>query len=123
MISIDKAELLELVFDHYGLRMPSGKGKILCPVHTEDRPSAVVDPTTGKWRCFACHQHGDGIDLISAREGVDFVRASSIAEGILNESGRDLRVGISGQSSDGVSRRSRDQRRRRKYVPSWLREA
>lgn len=123
MISTDKAELLELVFDHYGLVMPRGKGKILCPVHSEDRPSAVVDPTTGKWRCFACHQHGDAIDLISAREGVDFVGAATIAEGILNESGRDLRVGTGGKSRSGVSRGSRDKRGSRKYVPSWLREA
>lgn len=123
MIDADKAELLELVFDHYGLRMPRGRGKILCPVHTEDRPSAVVDPTTGKWRCFACHQHGDALDLISVREGVDFVSATAIAEGILNESGRDIRISAGGQSSTGVSRSSRDQHRSRKYVPSWIREA
>lgn len=120
-IDVDKSALLVLAFEHYGLRTPSGRGKILCPVHDEDRPSAVVDMTTGKWRCFACHAHGDAIDLIQLKEGVSFSEAATIAEGLLDQSSGSLRSGAGGKSSTGLSGSSRNKRTSRKYVPSWLR--
>lgn len=118
-----KAGLLEAVFEHYGFDWPAGQRKILCPVHDEDRPSAVVNPATGKWRCFACMKHGDAYDLIQIRENVSFGDAVKFAEGVLNASGSDLRAGVGGKSGRGVSGGSRDRRKSRKYVPSWIREA
>jgi DNA primase len=120
-MNVDKGELLAIVFDRYGLRYPSARGKILCPAHSEDRPSAVVDMVTGKWRCFACHVKGDALDLIQLKEGVSFSEATAIAEGLLNESGGSLRSGTGGQSSAGLFGSTRDKRASRKYVPSWLR--
>lgn len=118
----DKAEVLNAVFEYYGINAPSMRGKVLCPVHSEDRPSAVVDMSTGKWRCFACHAHGDALDIIQHREGVGYQDATRIAERILDESGRDVRAISSWQSSGRVSGRTRDRSSSRKYVPSWLRE-
>lgn len=122
MMTLDKGELLAAAFEHYGIRFPSSRGKILCPAHNEDRPSAVVDMVTGKWRCFACHAKGDALDLIQLKEGVSFSEATTIAEGLLNASSGSIRSGISGKSSRGVSGSSRDKRQSRRYVPSWLRQ-
>src|SRR6056300_899884 len=107
MTEMDKATLLELVFEHYDMTMPSSRRKILCPVHSEDRPSAVVDPESGRWHCFACQEKGDGLDIIQHKESVSFTDAVKIAEGLLNSSGREVRASSSRQSSSRVSRGSR----------------
>lgn len=120
-MTIDKGALLEAVFEHYGISSPSQRGKILCPVHDERKASAVVDMNTGKWRCFACHAHGDAIDLIQAKEGVSFSEATAIAERLLNQNGGSLRGGTGGESGTGLFGSSRNKRNSRKYVPTWLR--
>lgn len=119
----EKAQLLEVIFEYYNLPFPSSSRKILCPVHDEDNPSAVVNPDTGKWKCFACQQSGDAYDLIQIRENVSFSDAVQFATRVLDASGRDIRGGSGGKSGRGVSGGTRDRRESRRYVPSWLRQA
>lgn len=118
---VDRAHLLAVVFDHYGYEMPISRRKILCPVHVEDRPSAVVDPDQGKWTCFACMERGDGFDIIRIKESVGFSDAVKIAEGLLDSSQREVRESSSRKPSRGVSRGSRNSSAGGSYVPSWVR--
>src|SRR6185312_3594500 len=53
----------------------TGRLKILCPVHSENRPSAVIDLDANRWSCFGCGEHGDAIDLVRLIEGVEFAEA------------------------------------------------
>lgn len=47
----------------------------LCPVHNEKTPSFYVNPIKGFYHCFGCGVHGDAIDWVMRRGGLDFVEA------------------------------------------------
>lgn len=51
--------------DHWGL----------CPFHNERSPSFTVNEEKGFGHCFGCGWHGDAIDWIRARFGLDFAEA------------------------------------------------
>lgn len=121
MVIQDKPLLLEVVLEHYGIDVPSSRKKVCCPVHDESRPSAVIDPITGSWKCFACQESGDAYDLIQFKEKVGFADAVRIAEEIFDRSEHDLPSELGGQSSRGVSTRSRNRSGSRRYKPSWIR--
>lgn len=64
---------------------PSGKEwKTLCPLHQETSPSFTVYPD-GRFHCFGCGEHGDGLAFLQKLEGLTFARA-------LEEAGRRLGV-------------------------------
>jgi DNA primase len=46
-----------------------------CPFHADRRPSFLVDEHDGHFHCFACHAHGDVLDFLIRREGLDFRQA------------------------------------------------
>ena len=117
----DKPILLEVVLEHYGIDVPTSRRKVCCPVHDESRPSAVIDPNTGQWKCFACQASGDGYDIIQQKENVSFQDAIEIAQRILDNSSRDISGSTAGKFGSGVSRKSGNKPASRKYVPSWVR--
>lgn len=116
----DKVQLLESVFAHYGLSLPSSRRKILCPVHDEKVPSAIASPDRGSWHCFACQKEGDGYDIIQLRESIGFVDAVKFADQFLDRSGSTVQRSLSWKSSSGVSGGSGDRRERIRYRPSWM---
>lgn len=78
------------VLEHYtGAVIPergSGWTQIHCPVHDEQRPSASYNEDLGKVHCFGCTFHGDALDLIKVKEGVeDYSEQVKIAEAITGE--------------------------------------
>lgn len=74
----ERADMVAIV-EGYGIRLKkSGKGfSGLCPFHNEKSPSFYIDPEKKVYRCFACQEHGDFIDLIMKLEKVDFKEAVS----------------------------------------------
>ena len=56
---------------------PSGTDRLsgCCPFHDDQQPSFMVDEGDQHFHCFGCHAHGDVIDFVMRREGVDFRRA------------------------------------------------
>ena len=120
----ERVELLQAVFDHYGLKYPSksGQSSILCPVHDDRRPSASVNTTSGLWTCYACGVSGDGFTIIEQREGVGFADANKIAKGILGRSDFGVRGGVSRLPSGAVHRKQgAGSSPGSAYVPPWSR--
>jgi len=117
-----KAELLEAVFDYYGLTYPNGYGQrtIKCPVHDDANASATVNTTEGVWFCFACQAGGDAYNLIMEREGMGFTDAAALAESLLDRGVSPVSRRSGGKSSRGVSRGKGDRSRRSVYRPSWM---
>ena len=118
-----RAELLESVFDYYDLKYPMGSGdrKIRCPVHDEKNPSASLNTDSGVFLCFACGAKGSGIDIVMAREGLDYVGAVDFIDKHIAGKGGTVRSELRGKPRGGVHGGSRDRKSSSRYVPSWLR--
>lgn len=56
---------------------PAGSGRLIgcCPFHADREPSFMVDQRDQHFHCFACQAHGDVIDFVMRREGLDFRQA------------------------------------------------
>ncbi len=48
---------------------------VFCPLHEERTPSCKIYVKSNDFWCFGCNKGGDTIDLIMARDEVDFVTA------------------------------------------------
>lgn len=83
---------LSAILEHYGARVPTRRGwfSMKCPFHDDTHNSASANIDEGVFCCFACQVKGDGFSLIMTKEGVQFREALSIAERILNASGKVL---------------------------------
>lgn len=118
------SEALQAVFDHYDLRWPNGstgQRTVKCPVHDDAHASATVNMEKGLFHCFACGAGGSAADLVMAREGLEYVGAVRYIEEVVGFSDSGVRTGVRRKPSRGVHGKARGQRR--KYVPSWLRNA
>lgn len=56
----------------------------LCPFHNEKRPSFIVSPGRGTYKCFSCKAHGDGIAFVMNKEGLSFEEAVKKIAGYYN---------------------------------------
>jgi len=80
------------ILEYYGGTVPTRRGwvKMHCPFHDDTHSSATVSVDEGAFCCFACQVKGNGYTIIMKREGVDFVKALDIAQGIFDQSGQVL---------------------------------
>lgn len=65
--------ILDLV--DYSRRSGSNMYTIHCPLHEERTPSCKIYVNSNDFWCFGCNRGGDTIDLVMARDEVDFVTA------------------------------------------------
>jgi len=79
---MSKGELLRNYLEERGVRLPFGFGyrKVSCfnkEAHPRgDRnPSASVNLTTGKYKCFSCGLAGDVFDLMKHESGLSYRQA------------------------------------------------
>lgn len=81
------------VLQHYGavLRRTTGQVTIKCPFHNDSHASASFNTRDNLFNCFACGMHGNSIQIIAKKEGVDIHEARSIAEGITGQSHSEVR--------------------------------
>lgn len=71
--SIKLALPIGLVLESRGVRLRRGRGP--CPIcGTSDRSSAF-STRDGRWRCFACNEHGDVVDLVAKLDQVSLREA------------------------------------------------
>lgn len=52
----------------------------LCPFHNESTPSFTVNDRKGFFHCFGCSAHGDAIEFVRQRQGLDFKAAVELLE-------------------------------------------
>lgn len=75
------------ILGHYGLLdklkpQRSGKGLVgLCPFHQERRGSFHASLSKNAWYCFGCGRHGNILDFVAAKEGVDIRQAGLLIQG------------------------------------------
>ncbi len=111
------------VLEHYGFTVPTNRGgwvTVRCAFHNDKVKSARLNIDNGGFRCFACEMSGDVYSLIMKKEGVTYVKALEIAEGITGESNRELRK--KPRRGGSVSGESRYNQRDSTYVPPRLRK-
>ncbi|MCW5581166.1 MAG: hypothetical protein KIS72_07490 [Luteimonas sp.] len=53
----------------------------LCPFHAERTPSFTIHDQRGFYHCFGCGAHGDAIDWLRHRDGLDFAAALDRLDG------------------------------------------
>ena len=65
------------VADHLGIKYGSRGAwrKALCFIHEDHTPSLGINPSTGKWKCFACNEGGNHIALVMKHEGITYPEA------------------------------------------------
>lgn len=74
-------DVVALIAQRVVLKPKSGVYWGCCPFHGEKTPSFKVDPATGLWYCFGCHEHGNAIDFVMKTENLSFPEAvMSLAE-------------------------------------------
>jgi len=62
------------ILKYYGLEVDE-QGRILCPFHSESRPSMCIDLDEGMFHCFGCGAKGDIIDLVAQIDRVNKLEA------------------------------------------------
>ena len=70
-----RIDLVELVGGRVALRRAGKTWKGLCPFHDDKTPSFTVDPTTGRYRCWSCGEHGDCFTWVMKTQNLDFPEA------------------------------------------------
>ncbi|MFJ2650851.1 CHC2 zinc finger domain-containing protein [Streptomyces sp. NPDC087420] len=111
---------------HYGVDLDGnrwGNTAVLCPVHSERRPSMTVNVDKGVFFCFSCDAKGTALNLIMAMEGCSRGDALDRASKILAASGHEVpkratrgRYQRPGESADTAPAG-------RRYVPPGRRSA
>jgi len=97
------------VLDLYGVRysMKGMQETILCPFHSEEKPSARIYPDVNKVHCYgACSRSFDVIDIVMAKEGLSLPAAVRFLEDKFSL--ESLKVGASTkfwQSIDAIKRK------------------
>ena len=70
-----RIDIVELVGSRVSLRRTGKTFKGLCPFHDDKTPSFTVDPTTGRYRCWSCGEHGDCFTWVMKTGNVEFPEA------------------------------------------------
>lgn len=77
------------ILEALGQQLPggrrSGKAKAKCSFHDDAIASAVVDYQHQRFRCYACGETGDAIELIMRHEGLSFALAIERCEAITGQ--------------------------------------
>ncbi|WP_078518909.1 CHC2 zinc finger domain-containing protein [Streptomyces sp. Tu6071] len=125
----EKPQISE-IFAHYypQISFPERSGwlKILCPLHTESRPSASINLEKNRWTCFACAVSEDSWDVIQREEEVNYIGAVEWARSRFSRSSEAVSSAVSWQSSGSLFGRegivggsSTDAPRLRRFGQDW----
>lgn len=90
---------IEPILDYLGQIIPggrrSGRVKAKCSFHDDSVASAVIDYQNNRFRCFACGETGDAIELLMRHEGITFAVAVERAEELTGQA----QSGVRGKQS------------------------
>ena len=103
-LALEATDLRELVEDRLG---PAKRGRFLCPFHDDQNPDFSVKDA--RFRCFACGESGNALDLLRKLDGTSFFEALEYLE---QRAG--IRPAIIGPETRKALDRVRDKARREK---------
>lgn len=90
------------ILEYLGQPLPggrrSGKVKAKCSFHDDNVASAQIDYQHNRYRCYACDESGDAIELIMRHEGVKFEAAKQLCADITGQAEPAIRDKRSGES-------------------------
>ncbi|MFF4557185.1 CHC2 zinc finger domain-containing protein [Streptomyces sp. NPDC001422] len=119
--SSDKPPIAEVLRHFYGVEVKERAGwqKMLCPLHTEENPSASANTEKQRWSCFVCQINEDAYDVVRREKELGFREAVAWAHAQFGGGSPELLSSVQGQSSRGVHQRS-GPRSRSRQVRSGL---
>ena len=117
----DKPDIATIL-EHYGVRISHRHGWIACRciIHDDRHASAAYNLDKQAYNCLVCNLLGDVYDLVSRKEGLDFVNAKRFAERITNGNSRKI-LNLSNTTGSLLPFGTRHNTGSRKYVPAWKR--
>lgn len=67
---------IETILDYYGIFEADSHKRYRCidPAHTDKHPSASIDKSRNRLKCFGCNKMFSPIDVVSIMEGIDDLR-------------------------------------------------
>lgn len=71
----DAADVVEIIGEQVKLRRVGTSWRGPCPFHGGKNPNFSVNPRTGAYHCFKCHESGDIFSFVQKRMGMDFVES------------------------------------------------
>ena len=74
----DRANIVEIVGAHVGLKRVGRNQVGLCPFHAEKSPSFTVNDERGIFHCFGCGAGGNVFTFLMKMENATFPRSSSV---------------------------------------------
>lgn len=73
-----RIDIVDLVSQRVALKRAGKHWKGLCPFHDDRNPSFLVDPLTGRYKCWSCGEGGDIFNWVMKTQNVDFTEALHI---------------------------------------------
>jgi DNA primase len=74
----ERIDIVDLVGQRVALKRAGKNWKGLCPFHDDRNPSFIVSPHLGRYRCWACGEHGDVFTWVMKTQNVEFTEALQI---------------------------------------------
>lgn len=113
---------IAIVLQHYGIDVIDKHGWVPCKcvIHDDSHASAAYNLDTQGYNCLVCQVIGDVYTLVQAKEGISFTDAKRKAAQITNGRSRKI-LQVSNATGSLLPSGTRNNKERRKYVPSWKR--
>lgn len=107
--AIRSALPIDRVVESYGVLLRRGRGA--CPICGTSERSTAFSARGHRWRCFACNEHGDVIDLLAKLDNLSLreaIRRSAQLAGVAPGAGP-IRVGPRPKTASQLAREAKDQ--------------
>jgi len=71
----DKNEIIDVISQYIQVKSAGSSNKALCPFHSENTPSFVINREKQIYKCFGCGEGGDVVRFIMKIENLDFIES------------------------------------------------
>jgi len=71
----DKNEIIDIISEYIEVKSFGSSYKALCPFHSENTPSLMINREKQIYKCFGCGEGGDVVRFIMKIENLDFIES------------------------------------------------
>ncbi len=71
----DNNEIIDVISEYIQVKSSGSSHKALCPFHSENTPSFVINREKQIYKCFGCGEGGDVVRFIMKIENLDFIES------------------------------------------------